>query len=116
MTTRQELADALSTVDDINGFAYRPTVVNPGDAWPLLTGYDRNGEQLPALTFYTVWRVMVALPTDEQAADAFLDGHAVALVEALLPCGYVDSIEPALLATAGSNVGPFAMLITMRGE
>ncbi|MFD6770882.1 hypothetical protein ACFWC6_32205 [Micromonospora chalcea] len=105
---RQSIADALSTAPDVTGYPYRPTVPKPGDAWPRLTGMDLAG----GLVFEKSWSVLVVLPQDERAASDWTDAHYEALVDALLPVGFVDRIEPVLIEASGSN--QYALQFTMR--
>lgn len=105
---RQRFADALSTVTDVNGFAYRPTTLNAGDAWTLYGGSDRAD----GLAFVHNWRVLVALPTDEVAASTWIDEHFDALVDALEQnVGYVERVDPVELPQA-----QFGLQLTVRGD
>lgn len=105
---RAEIAAALSTVTGVTGYAYRPTTPKPGDAWPLLGPLDRTD----GLIFEPSWRVLVLLPQDERAASEWIDGNYENLVDALLPVGFVDRIEPVSLDVGGSN--QYALQISMR--
>lgn len=108
---RAACAVALTTVDDVTGYAYRPAPPKPGDAWPFLTGLQRD--EATALWVY-VTRVFVFLPQDEREASDWIDAHAEALVEAMhhYDIGYVVSLDPVRLA--GTN--QYALEITMRSE
>lgn len=110
MGFRQDVAAALSTVDGVAGYAHRPTMVRPGDAWPLLKSLDRDA----GMTFIRTWRVLVLLPGDEAAGIDWVDQHAEALAVALDPVGFVDQMVPGLLELAGNQT--FALEITMRSE
>lgn len=107
---RAAIAAALSTVDGVTGYRSRPTVFTPGDAWPLLGPLDRAD----GYSFTATWRVFLVLPNDEVKASEWLDAHVDALVEALLPVGYVDQIVPVSLTTEAGD--QFAVQITMRSE
>lgn len=107
---RTQIAAALSTVTDVRGHEYRPTTPRPGDAWPLLSSLDRAD----GLAFEVTWRVIVLLPQDERGASDWLDAHHEALVDGLLPVGFVDRIEPVTLPVNGGD--QYALQITMRGE
>lgn len=108
--TRQAIADALSTVSDINGYPARPNALNEGDGWPQWRGgVPRAG------AVENTWAVLVVLPSaDDVTADSFADSHGEALLEALRPVLYVDSIAPAEIT---SEAGPIlALLLTGRSE
>lgn len=107
---RAEIAAALSTVDGVKGYAYRPAVLRAGDGWPLLGPLERAD----GLSFTATWRVFVVLPQDEQAASEWLDARHEDLVDALEPAGFVDRIEPVELSTEAG--GLLAIQITMRSE
>jgi hypothetical protein len=109
-TSRSDIAEALSDADDVNGYEFRPTTPRPGDAWPLLSQLERGEGQ----TFAVVWRVMVFLPQDERQASAWFDAHYSDIVDALLPVGFVELIEPVALSAAGSE--QMAMQITVRSD
>lgn len=110
MSTRQELADAVSTVDGIRGYEFRPTVLTAGVAWALRGELER-GE---ALDFMASWRIVVVLPPGEQRASEFFDAKYKPLAEALEDLGYVERIEPTLIATDAGDLD--GMLITLRRE
>ncbi len=108
MSYRDDIAEALSTADGVTGYAYRPTATKPGDAWPLSGPWERS----EGLTFIRTWRVMVLLPQDDRAASDWADDHVEALVDALLPVGFVDRIE--FVPSAAEGGDQFALQITMR--
>lgn len=108
---RADIAAALSTATGVTGYVYRPTAPKTGDAWPLLSSLESAGT---ATTFLTNWRVIVYLPQDERSASEWIDTHHENLVDALLPVGFVDRIEPANIGTEQAPVS--GLLITMRGE
>lgn len=107
---RDAIAQALSTVDDVTGYAYRPTTPRPGDAWPLLSGLERD----QGFTFMVTWRVLVFLPQDEVDASKWIDAHFESLVEALEPKGFVESLVPVNLGADSQQ--QYGLQITMRGE
>ncbi|MER5703479.1 hypothetical protein ABT023_16260 [Micromonospora sp. NPDC002296] len=107
---RNDIEAALSTAPGVKGYAYRPITPRPGDGWPLLSALDRAD----GLAFTATWRVLVLLPQDERAASDWIDAHHEELVDALLPVGFVDRLEPVVL-TAGP-ADQYALQITMRGE
>lgn len=107
---REAFATALTTVDGVKGYAYRPPAPRPGDAWPLLGAMDRAD----GLAFIVSWRVLVFLPQDERAASMWMDAHVDGLVDALEPLAFVDRIEP---VNTGPDAAPqYALQITMRSE
>jgi hypothetical protein len=107
---RQEFADALSSVDDVTGHPYRPRTLPTGAAWPLLQGLDRG----PANDYETTWRLVVILPSDEVRASEWFDAHHEPITEALADIGYVDRVEPGLVATDSGDLE--AMFLTVRRE
>lgn len=109
MTTRQDIADALSTVTGITGSASRPTVVAEGAAWPQVASHDRDDGY-----FMTTWSVYVVMPADDQAAADTYDSSIATLRAALHAVVYVDRDEPVLIPTESGDI--FAILITARSE
>lgn len=105
---RQALADALSTVDGVTGSKYRPTVLIPGAGWPLLGGIDRSQD------YEVTWRVVVVLPGDERKASEWFDAHHEEVADALEDFGYVERIEPGIVATDAGDLE--AMFVTVRKE
>lgn len=99
--TRQSIADVLSTVDDVKGYAARPRAMKIGDGWPLVGSIDRyNG-----LMWMTTWRILLCLGGDEKKADTFLEQAAVPIAQALQDADvlYVNAIVPFLMPTEGGN-------------
>lgn len=111
---RQQIADALSTVDGVTGYPYQPTSARAGDGWPLYQGAERD--EATGL-FAHNWSVGVALPQDEQAANAFLDSHLDAIDQALLSSGsgYIDRIDPANFSGDDNNI-VYGLVLVMRSE
>jgi len=107
---RAEIAAALSTVDGVNGYEYRPTVPRPGDAWPTLPTLDLE----EGLVWRATWTVNVFLPQEERAASVWIDAHFLAIVTALRVPGFADKAEPALMPAAGGD--QYVLEITMRSE
>jgi hypothetical protein len=107
---RQELADALSTVDSVKGHPYRPRTLPPGTAWPLLGELERG----PAYDFAATWRVVVILPDDERRASEWFDEHHEQIADAVTNFGHVERIEPGLVRTEAGDLD--AMFLTVRKE
>jgi hypothetical protein len=109
---RAEFVAALTTVDGVTGYAKRPTVPRAGDAWPSWRGAERDDTQ----QFVHTWSVAVVLPTDETAANDWIDDHAEEIQDALLQGGvaYTDGFDPANLGTDQSPV--FGLLFSTRSE
>lgn len=110
---RDEYAQALSTVNGIRGFAYRPTAPRTGDAWPVLLRAERDET---SGQFYVRFAVGVCLPQDERGANAYIDTNADAIIDGLesADVGYVESFEPANFGDANSFM--YGLLFTMRGD
>lgn len=107
---RQEIADALTEVDGVTGHRYRPRTLPAGTAWPLLEGLARG----PAYDFAATWRVVVVLPADEVRASEWFDAHHEEVADALADVGYVERVEPGLVATEAGDLE--AMFLTVRRE
>lgn len=110
--TRQDIADALSTVAGIHGHTARPSALNEGDGWPQWRGAEPR-----AHAYRNNWAVLIVLPqSDDVSADAFADSHLGALLEALRPVIYVDAIVPATIPVPGVDGDMYALLITGTSE
>ncbi len=105
-TTRQTIADALSTVDGLTGYAKRPEVLGEGVGWALVRQLDRG----PGQAFQTTWRVIVLLSGDEDTAYDQLDALAVTVPEALQEVLYVDSITPTAVPTDAGDLFGFELI------
>lgn len=110
MSDRQQIADALSTVDGVNGFKFRTKTMNPGDAFPLLETRLRG----PARSYEATWRIIVLLPKGEQDASDWMDSHFEELADCFDEIGYVDLIEPGTLATEAGDRD--VMILRLRKE
>ena len=109
-TTRAELAAQLSTVDGVTGYAKRPKILKPGDAYPLLGSIgDRSGNM-----FQATWRLIVVLGNDEAKALDKAEALFPELADAIDPVAYVDGAEPFAVPTQGGEL--FALEITARSE
>lgn len=105
-TTRQTIADALSTVDGLTGYAKRPDVLGEGVGWPLIQSLNRG----PGQAFQTTWRVIVLLSGDESTAYDQLDQFVDVLPAALQELLYVDSITPTAYSTEAGDLYGFAII------
>lgn len=112
-TTRAALAAAMSTVDGVTGYARRALVPAPapGDGWVLW----RGGVRSEGWAYQHTWAVVIALPGDEVTADAWIEAHIDALMDALEPVMFVESFTPAVTPIAGQNEA-LALMITGRSE
>lgn len=109
--SRQEIADVLSTVDGVTGFKFKPTVVDTGDAFPLLESRERG----PAQDYENTWNIVVVLPVGDEDASNWHDSHYEAIADALEEYGgCVDRIIPATVETGAGNRD--AMILTFRRE
>lgn len=105
-TNRQTIADALSTVDGLTGYAKRPEVLTEGVGWALVQSLNRG----PGQAFLTTWRVIVLLSGDEETAIDQLDAFAVIVPEALQAVLYVDSITPYAMTTEAGEFFGFQLI------
>lgn len=99
-TTRQSIADAISTVDGLQGFPERPTIPAPGNAWPLVAEMNRG----PAIAFETTWRVAIVLSPDVGTATDQFDTLIPQACQALQSELYVDSARPLTIPTEAGNL------------
>jgi len=112
MTTRQEIADALSEIPGFSGSSYRPSVVTTGNAWPQLTNLQRD----EAHNFIKVWSIYLVGPQqDDQTFGTWFDANAEDIAEALIDVVFVDGIEPVKVAVPNSG-DLYAIAITARSE
>lgn len=105
-TKRAELATVLSTVTDVKGYEFRPTVFKKGDAWPLLSVIEREGSASSA-----TWRIILALGGDERTAMDFADGVLPELVDKVDPVAYVISATPLTLSVEGGEEFAFEIRV-----
>lgn len=110
--TRQDLVDALSSVDEVTGYMKRPATARPGDAWVRLAGMEATGY---AGLFTVTWVAVVLLPADEGAAIEQLETLVPDLDDALRPVAHVQGYAPVSL-TGGSGGEQPALEITMTRE
>ena len=107
---RLNVATALNAVPDVTGHRFRPAAPAIGDGWPLFASMERAA----GTAFLATWRVRVALPSDEESASTWMDGHWDALYYALEPLGFVQRMLPTLLPTSSGDL--YALEITMITE
>ncbi|GAB3812099.1 hypothetical protein [Kribbella italica] len=100
ITTRKSIADALSTVPGIKGYAKKPKVTKAGDAWPLINELTRG----PALVFQTTWRIAVTIGSDEGSAIDKFDTLIPEVTQALQEVVYVDSARPIAVPTEAGDL------------
>lgn len=105
-TTRQTIADALSTLDGLTGYAKRPEVLGEGVGWSLVQSLNRG----PGQAFQTTWRVIVLLSGDEETAIDQLDAIAETVPAALVELLYVDSITPYVVKTDAGDLFGFQLI------
>jgi hypothetical protein len=108
--TRLAIAAAVSTVTNHTGYARRPTVPKPGDAWPQW----RGNERADGFAFVESWAVLIMLPSEEVSADEWADTYGEQLLAALEPVMFVDQLQPAVFKL--SNNDAYALMITGRTE
>lgn len=89
MSVRTDIAEALSTVDGVQGFAIRPAGAQLGDSWPKRGA----ATHVAPGAWETSWQIVVLAPTDEAAQDDWIVAHQDDLAEALAPVVHIDSID-----------------------
>jgi len=100
ITTRQSIADALSTVDGITGYVTKPKVTKAGDAWALVNQLTRG----PGNAFETEWRIAVTIAGDVGTATDRFDSLIPEVTQALQPVAYVDSARPIAIPTEAGDL------------
>jgi hypothetical protein len=75
---KQEIVDALNTVPAVKPHLKRPSAPRAGDAYPRIGNGDGSSGWF--IAEHEVW---VFLPTDESAADEWIDENVFDLIEAL---------------------------------
>ncbi len=102
---RQPIAEALSDVPGVKGYAYRPRAAKVGDAWPKWMGattHDAPG------AFTHSWQIVILLPADDAGQEDWISARLDALIDALAPVVWVDQVTPGL-----SDDAP-ALMLTCR--
>lgn len=99
---RAAIAAALTTVDGVTGYPYRPKAPKIGDAYPLIEAINRY----QGLMFVPVWKVQMRLGPDEFKADEFLEQVAVPVAQALQKANvlYVTGVIPVAIGTQAGDV------------
>lgn len=110
ITTRESIADALTTVTGITGYVTRPKVVRAGDAWAQVNQLTRG----PGTAFETEWRIAVVVGADVGTATDKFDSLIPAVTQALQPVAYVDSARPIAIPIEGGEL--FGAEILARSE
>jgi hypothetical protein len=100
ITSRQSIADALSTVDGITGYPERPKVTKAGDAWALVNQLTRG----PGAAFQTEWRIAVTIAADVATATDRFDTLIPEVTQALQEVAYVDSARPIAVPTEAGDL------------
>lgn len=106
---RQAIADAVSTVSGLTGYAQRPPSAREGDAWPQW----RGGERAAGREFLQTWAVMLLLPQSQEVlADEWADRYGPDLVDALQGADalFVTRIDPATVRLETGDA--YALMIT----
>ena len=118
MSTRQAIADALSSIDGVNGVPAPPDVLAPGSAWP--TWISAGLGTGCALT--DTWHVFIVLPNPSmiatvEAGDALVQQAWAALMD----LGEVSVVDAATLtqadpAGAGQTLPGLRYTLTTLGD
>lgn len=114
MTTRAEIAEALTGTNILYGSPFKPSLLAQGSAWPQLDSLNRAEG-----FFEQVWNIFIVLPQGDQASATWWDDNLQTVADALASVVYIDSFAPVLIpAGAGPSQdgGLNAMLITARSE
>lgn len=102
--TRQDIADALSSVEGVRGHPIPPNTSTAGDAWPVWA----STTFLTFSGFEVGWDVYVLLPNaDLDATVAEADPWVEAVAFALAEVGVVTTVDPArVIAERNGNPVP----------
>lgn len=111
-TTREEIAAALSGIDGVTGYARPPSVIRPGDSWPLLVRAEPYGPG--GGVWSAIWGIRVILGGSEAEAFDRIDALLPAAGAALAAVVAVTSAEPAVIETSGGAL--FGVVITAISE
>lgn len=106
---RAEIAAALATLDDMQGFAERPDAIAPGSAWPYWRGWSRpDGGGL----LLSRWEVQICVGATEREATDFVDARMQDVADALRPAGYIESVDTALFQTDAGDLYGVSIILT----
>jgi hypothetical protein len=108
-TARQELADALSTIEGLNGTPYRPVVIKGGSAWPLLASAERECN-----TWQLNWSILICLGQDEKVASLATDAILPQLMDALDELAFITAVSPVGIDTGSGTL--LGLQITAHSE
>lgn len=109
LAKRQQFTDALSTVEGVKGYDYKPTTPRAGDAWAQWRGMSRGEE----VQFTNAWAVVVYLPQDDRGAEQWVEAHIADLYDAINPVAFIDGFAAANLSPTGQQ---FGLVISTRSE
>jgi len=109
VTAREDIAEAASTVAEINCSPYYQLATKPGTAWVEWARVDYpnkfGGE--------AYWTVFVVLPSDVKAAEKWIESHINALVAALNRELVVTTVRPEQIL---QNDGPILKAMVVEGH
>lgn len=100
---RQELADAMSSIDGIDCSPFWRTVNKTGSACVKFGRADASDNGFGMVTTWDVW---VVLPNDMTQAEQWIDDHQDQIVNALKRVynGGVQSLTPVASAAGNSTI------------
>lgn len=103
MSSRTEIAAALSTVEGLTAYPYRTADISPGTAFLRLERIDYPND----FGGINHWNVVLILPQDGgDAAEKYLEDKLPLLLEALRGHLPVTSVQPTRLDILGVGVLP----------
>lgn len=96
MTTRQEIAAVLDSVEGVTAYSSSPPTISPYCAWP-------NWISITWVNDYVhehIWQVFLTLPgSGDETTINESDPMIIPVGEALWNLGHVDIAEPVLITT-----------------
>jgi hypothetical protein len=101
MGTRQDIADAASTVIGVNVTPYYRQSMKPGDGCVSLLRMEQDDTRFG---YMERWAVTIALSQDLKSAEEWIDTHADELIEALSTQMVVTAMMPMTLVMDSGNV------------
>jgi hypothetical protein len=99
MSTREDIAAAVSTVEGVNVTPFHRQSLKTGDGFVRLSVRTRPSN---GFGWIDTWEVWIAVPAGIAAAEKWIDEKADALLEALAPEMQVQTMTPFDL-TVGPN-------------